>query len=120
MLPERIVFEMIITDPVTWQAMSLVAALAGFTHYLMKCFHLCVKDWRRVGRYIVGILIVAYGFAGWYAVYPEATGPEIVSIIALLFVSTGLATILAYGLDNTVDREHCHEDLNERGLAVGD
>jgi len=119
-LPERKVFEMIVTDPVFWLSVSLTAALVGFTHYLMKCYHLCAKGWQRVGRYTAGILIIACGFAGWYTVHPEATGPEIVNVIALLIVSTGLATILAYGLDNTVDRERCHEDLDERGLAVGD
>jgi hypothetical protein len=111
---------MIVTDPVFWLSASLAAALVGFTHYLMKHYHLCITGWRRVGRYIVGILIIACGFAGWWAVHPEASGPEIVGAIALLIVVTGLTTILAYGADNTVDRERCHKDLSERGLGVED
>ena len=120
MLPERKVFEMIVTDPVFWLSVSLTAALVGFTHYLMKCYHLCAKGWQRVGRYTAGILIIACGFAGWYAVYPQATGPQIVGVITLLVVSTGLATIAAYGVDNTADREHRGQDLRDRNAAVAD
>ena len=117
---ERTILEMIVTDPVFWLSAGLTAALAGFTHYLMKCYHLFVNGWRRVGRYIVGILIIAAGFAGWYAVYPEASGPEIVNVIVLLIISTGLATLAAYGADNTVDREHRGQDLKDHNAQVED
>ena len=109
---------MIITDPVFWLAASLTSALAGFAHYAMKHYHLCTDGWRRTGRYIVGILIIACGFTGWYVAHPTPTVCEVISVIALLTISIGATTLAAYGIDNTVDRERRGQDLRERGTPV--
>jgi len=117
---EGAILKMIVTDPAFWLAVGQTIALAGCAHYLMKCYHLCVIGWRRMGRYIVGILIIAAGFAGWWATRPEASGPEIVSVIALLTISAGATTLAAYGADNTVDREQRGEDLKDHNARVED
>jgi len=84
----------------------------------MKHYHLCADGWKRTGRYIIGILIFANGFAGWFAAHPNATACEVVITMALLIMATGLATFVAYGIDNTVDRERRGQDLRERGTPV--
>jgi len=111
---------MIITDPVFWLAASLTVALVGFAHYAMKHYHLCADGWKRTGRYIVGILIIAAGFVGWYTAHIEATVCEVISVIILLIVSTGATTLIAYGVDNTVDRERRGKDLQAARLQVED
>ena len=116
---ERIL-RMIIADPVFWTAAALSAALAGCAHYLMKHYHWCVDGWKRIGRYIIGILCIAAGFAGWWTANLDASGPRVVSVAVLNILSVCFAVLAAYGLDNTFDRERCHEDLDDRGLKVGD
>ena len=109
---------MLATDPTFWSAVALTAALAAFTHYLMKHYHMFIGGWPRIGRYATGILCIAAGVLSWYVENQSADGARMLTVTAMMTLSAGVATLSVYAVDNTVDRERRGEDLRADGQPV--